>query len=46
MFLPGWRQRTWQRLEERVDVLVIGGGITGAGIRQDAAVRGISVALV
>jgi glycerol-3-phosphate dehydrogenase len=46
MFLPGWRQRAWQRLEERVDVLVIGGGITGAGILHDAALRGLSVALV
>ncbi|MBO0678349.1 glycerol-3-phosphate dehydrogenase/oxidase [Mycolicibacterium sp. S2-37] len=31
---------------ERVDVLVIGGGITGAGIALDAAGRGLSVALV
>jgi glycerol-3-phosphate dehydrogenase len=30
----------------RVDVLVIGGGITGAGIALDAATRGLSVALV
>lgn len=29
-----------------VDVLVIGGGITGAGIALDAATRGLSVALV
>lgn len=29
-----------------VDVLVIGGGITGAGIARDAALRGWSVALV
>ncbi|WP_099021871.1 glycerol-3-phosphate dehydrogenase/oxidase [Mycolicibacterium palauense] len=29
-----------------VDVLVIGGGITGAGIAVDAAARGLSVALV
>lgn len=29
-----------------VDVLVIGGGITGAGIALDAAARGLSVALV
>ena len=28
------------------DVLVIGGGITGAGIARDAALRGLSVALV
>jgi glycerol-3-phosphate dehydrogenase len=32
--------------EERFDVLVIGGGITGAGIALDAASRGLSVALV
>lgn len=29
-----------------VDVIVIGGGITGAGIALDAATRGLSVALV
>ena len=29
-----------------VDVLVIGGGITGAGIARDAALRGWSTALV
>jgi glycerol-3-phosphate dehydrogenase len=32
--------------EEQVDVLVIGGGITGVGIALDAASRGFSVALV
>jgi len=31
--------------EERFDVLVIGGGITGVGIALDAASRGLSVAL-
>jgi glycerol-3-phosphate dehydrogenase len=31
---------------ERVDVLVVGGGITGAGVALDAAARGLSVALV
>lgn len=29
-----------------VDVLVIGGGVTGAGVALDAAARGLSVALV
>src|ERR1700761_1605319 len=28
------------------DVLIVGGGITGAGIARDAALRGFSVALV
>ena len=31
--------------EDRFDVLVIGGGITGVGIALDAAARGLSVAL-
>ena len=31
---------------ERVDLVVVGGGVTGAGIALDAAARGLSVALV
>lgn len=31
---------------QRFDVLVIGGGVTGAGIARDAALRGLAVALV
>ena len=33
-------------MNEQVDLLVIGGGINGAGIARDAAGRGLSVALV
>ncbi|TKG68388.1 glycerol-3-phosphate dehydrogenase/oxidase [Prauserella endophytica] len=44
------RRRTRELAElatgERVDVLVVGGGVTGAGIALDAASRGLSVALV
>src|ERR1700760_4405800 len=41
------RQRDLESLErEVVDVLVIGGGVTGAGVALDAASRGLSVALV
>ena len=32
--------------EGRYDLIVIGGGITGAGVARDAALRGLSVALV
>jgi glycerol-3-phosphate dehydrogenase len=32
--------------EERFDVVVVGGGVTGAGVALDAASRGYSVALV
>lgn len=35
----------WRRLPDEVDVAVIGGGITGAGIARDAARRGLRVAL-
>ena len=41
------RTRLFALLEADVfDVAVIGGGITGAGIARDAAMRGLSVALV
>jgi glycerol-3-phosphate dehydrogenase len=46
------RQAAISRLEAsskaglELDVLVIGGGVTGAGIALDAAVRGLSVAIV
>src|SRR5436305_4397753 len=35
-----------QRADEHFDVLVIGGGITGAGVALDAASRGLHTALV
>ncbi|MGH7010912.1 MAG: FAD-dependent oxidoreductase, partial [Caulobacteraceae bacterium] len=41
------RSRLFAALEADVfDLAVIGGGITGAGIARDAAMRGLSVALV
>lgn len=41
------RKKALERLErESFDVVVIGGGITGAGVALDAASRGYSVALV
>ncbi len=40
------RQAMWDRLGEPVDVLVVGGGINGAGIARDASMRGLSVAVV
>src|SRR5215213_9945777 len=35
-----------QLAKETFDVLVVGGGITGAGVALDAATRGLRVALV
>ncbi len=40
------REEMWKRLGGTVDLLVVGGGITGAGIARDAARRGLRVALV
>lgn len=42
------RQREWQALGagETIDVLVIGGGITGVGVALDAAARGLRTVLV
>jgi glycerol-3-phosphate dehydrogenase len=41
------RAAAWQRLgSEHLDVLVVGGGVTGAGVALDAATRGLKVALV
>lgn len=41
------RAESWQRLgKDEFDVLVIGGGVVGAGVALDAATRGLRVALV
>ena len=41
------RREVWSSLEDKpVDVLVIGGGVTGAGVALDAVTRGLSVLLV
>ncbi|WP_199849774.1 glycerol-3-phosphate dehydrogenase/oxidase [Blastococcus sp. Marseille-P5729] len=42
------RERALQQMSdgEGVDILVIGGGVTGAGIALDAATRGLRVAIV
>lgn len=43
----GTRARALQRLaHERFDVIVVGAGVTGAGVALDAASRGLSVAVV
>jgi glycerol-3-phosphate dehydrogenase len=40
------RADSWQRLRsQQFDILVVGGGVTGAGVALDAATRGLRVAL-
>ncbi len=42
----GWRDRVWSQLDQKWDVLVIGGGITGAGILRQCAHAGLRALLV
>jgi len=44
---PHEHHRAWRQLaDDHLDVLVVGGGVTGAGAALDAATRGLNVALV
>ena len=46
-FSPDGRQRSLEAMATTpLDLLIMGGGITGVGIARDAALRGWSVALV
>ena len=46
MWEKGWRDRTWSILDSKWDLIVIGGGITGAGILREGARAGLRVLLV
>lgn len=46
MWEKGWRERTWQQLNQEWDLIVIGGGITGAGVFRRAVAEGFKVLLV
>ena len=42
----GWRDKVWSELDQPWDLLIIGGGITGAGILRQAAHAKLRVLLV
>ena len=41
-----WREQTWRNIDQHWEIIVIGGGITGAGIFNMAAQKGLKVLLV
>lgn len=46
MLTKTWREKTWADLDQPWDIIVIGGGITGAGIFNMAAEKGLNVLLL
>lgn len=42
----GWRERLWNQMDQSWDLIVIGGGITGAGILREAVHAGLKVLLL
>lgn len=47
LFSPTIRKQNLQKLKSQIfDIIIIGGGINGAGVARDAASRGMKVALV
>lgn len=46
MWERGWREKTWSELDQAWEVIVIGGGITGAGIFRRAVAEGYRTLLV
>lgn len=46
MWFRNWRERVWSDLDRQWDMLIIGGGITGAGILREATRAGLHALLV
>jgi len=46
MWNKGWREQTWSSLDQSWDLVVIGGGITGAGVLRHAVAAGLKTLLV
>jgi glycerol-3-phosphate dehydrogenase len=45
MWTQGWREKLWSQLDREFDLIVIGGGITGAGILREASRAGLRAVL-
>ena len=46
MWEKGWRESIWRNIDQDWDILVVGGGITGAGVFRRAVAAGLKVLLV
>jgi glycerol-3-phosphate dehydrogenase len=46
MWEKGWRDEVWAKVNQGWDILVIGGGITGAGVFRRAVAAGFNVLLI
>ena len=46
MWRKGWREQTWADLDQPWDLIIIGGGITGAGVLRHAVAAGLKALLV
>lgn len=46
MWQQGWRDRIWSQLDQKWDIIIVGGGITGAGILREASRAGLRALLV
>lgn len=45
MWTKNWRDSAWSHLDETFDLIVIGGGVTGAGILREASRAGLKAVL-
>lgn len=47
MWTQGWRDRIWSEIDDKPwDIIIIGGGITGAGVLREAVDAGLRVLLL
>ncbi len=46
MWTQNWRTKIWNNLDQDWDIIIVGGGITGAGILREAVRLGLRVLLV
>jgi glycerol-3-phosphate dehydrogenase len=46
MWNSNWRERIWQSLDQPWDIIIVGGGITGAGLLREATQAGLHCLLV